>query len=399
MKSSKPKIIIENLIKIYGKNPRKALKMFRDGATKDYILEATGNVVGVADVSLEISEGELFVVMGLSGSGKSTLVRCINSLIPATSGHIYIDGEDIAHVSSERMRELRRTQVTMVFQRFGLFPHKTVAENAAYGLKVRGVEKNQRRQKALETLEVVGLNQWVDYYPSALSGGMQQRVGLARALATDAPILLMDEAFSALDPLIRREMQDELIRLQKELQKTIVFISHDIQEALKLADRLAVMKDGYVVQLGTPEEIITLPADDYIKAFIKDVNRASVIKVGAIARNPNSFILESKSVKAATIEMSAEERKQKYVVDGDGKPVGLVTAARLAKALEVGENDIAKAMARDFPKVDKTTKLEEIFHLCQEGEAIAVVDSKGKLAGVVEQSDVFANIVKKNEQV
>lgn len=393
MPSSKPKIIIENLIKIYGKNPRKALKMFRDGATKDYILEATGNVVGVADVSLEIGQGELFVVMGLSGSGKSTLVRCVNGLIPATSGNIYIDDEDIAHVSDERMRELRRTQVTMVFQRFGLFPHKTVAENVAYGLKVRGVEKNQRRQKALETLEVVGLGQWADYHPSKLSGGMQQRVGLARALATAAPILLMDEAFSALDPLIRREMQDELIRLQQELHKTIVFISHDIQEALKLADRLAVMKDGYVVQVGTPEEIINHPADDYIRAFIKDVNRASVIKVGAIARNPNDFMLESKSVKAALIEMSAEEREQKYVMDGDGKAVGLVTAARLAKALEVGENDIAKAMTRDFPKVDKTTKLEEIFHLCQGEEAIAVVDSQGKLTGVVEQSDVFANIV------
>lgn len=395
MNSSKPKILIENLIKIYGKNPRKALKMFRDGATKDYILETTGNVVGIADVSLEIGQGELFVVMGLSGSGKSTLVRCINSLIPATSGNIYIDDEDIAHVSDERMRELRRTQVTMVFQKFGLFPHKTVAENVAYGLKVRGVEKKQRRQKALETLEVVGLGQWADYHPSNLSGGMQQRVGLARALATDAPILLMDEAFSALDPLIRREMQDELIRLQKELHKTIVFISHDIQEALKLADRLAVMKDGYVVQVGTPEEIINNPADDYIRAFIKDVNRASVIQVGAIARNANSFILESKSVKAALIEMSAEDIEQKYVMDGDGKPVGLVTAARLAKALEVGENDIAKAMKRDFPKVEKTTKLEEIFHLCQGKEAIAVVDGKGKLAGVVEKSDVLANIVNK----
>lgn len=393
MNSSKPKIIIENLIKIYGKNPRKALKMFRDGATKDYILEKTGNVVGVADVSLEIGQGELFVVMGLSGSGKSTLARCINSLIPATSGNIYIDGEDIAHVSTQRMRELRRTQVTMVFQRFGLFPHKTVAENVAYGLKVRGVEKKQRRQKALQTLEVVGLGQWADYYPSKLSGGMQQRVGLARALATDAPILLMDEAFSALDPLIRREMQEELIRLQRELRKTIVFISHDIQEALKLADRLAVMKDGYVVQVGTPEEIIMHPADEYIRAFIKDVNRASVLEVGAIARNPNAFILESKSVKAALIEMSAEDIEQKYVMDRDGKAVGLVTAGRLAKALEVSENDIAKAMTRDFPKVDRTTKLEEIFHLCQGEEAIAVVDGKGKLAGVVEQADVFANMV------
>jgi glycine betaine/proline transport system ATP-binding protein len=237
-------------------------------------LQATGNVLGVADVTLSIGEGELFVIMGLSGSGKSTLVRCLNRLIEPTSGHVYIDDEDVAKVDMKRLREVRRTKLSMVFQRFGLFPHKSVLENTEYGLKMRGIAPEQRRQKALETLEIVGLHQWADYAPSSLSGGMQQRVGLARALATDAPILLMDEAFSALDPLIRRGMQDELMRLQTELQRTIVFISHDIQEALKIGDRVAIMKDGYLVQVGTPEEIITNPVDDYISAFTQDVNRA-----------------------------------------------------------------------------------------------------------------------------
>jgi glycine betaine/proline transport system ATP-binding protein len=209
-----PKIKIESLIKIYGDQPRKALKLFREGKTRDEILKLTGHVLGIADVSLTIAQGEIFVVMGLSGSGKSTLVRCINRLISPTSGHIYIDGEDVAHVDEKRMRDIRLTKISMVFQGFGLLPHKTVAQNVAYGLKVRGVSKNKRRQKAWETLERVGLAQWADYLPSSLSGGMQQRVGLARALATDADILLMDEPFSALDPLIRREMQDELLRLQ-----------------------------------------------------------------------------------------------------------------------------------------------------------------------------------------
>ncbi|MEO1558884.1 MAG: ATP-binding cassette domain-containing protein, partial [Cyanobacteria bacterium J06632_19] len=221
MKNPDSKIVIENLIKIYGEKPAPALKLFREGGTRDSILDKTGNVLGIADVSFNINQGELFVVMGLSGSGKSTLARCINRLIKPTSGSIYIDGEDIAHVDEKRMREIRLTKVSMVFQKFGLLPHKTVGENVAYGLKVKGVDKGERRKKALETLEAVGLAQWADYLPSSLSGGMQQRVGLARALATDADILLMDEAFSALDPLIRREMQDELLRLQKELHKTI----------------------------------------------------------------------------------------------------------------------------------------------------------------------------------
>ena len=278
MENSQPKISLENLIKIYGDKPRTALKLFREGKTRDDILELSNQVVSIADISLTINQGELFVIMGLSGSGKSTLVRCINRLINPTSGHIYMDGEDIAHLDEKRMREIRLTKISMVFQQFGLFPHKTVLENVEYGLKMRGIEKVKRRHKGIESLERVGLEQWADYFPSSLSGGMQQRVGLARALATDAEILLMDEPFSALDPIIRREMQQELLRLQKELHKTIVFISHDIYEALKLGDRIAMMKEGKIVQVGTPEEIVTQPADDYVCAFIEDINETKFFR-------------------------------------------------------------------------------------------------------------------------
>ena len=277
MKNSQPKIYLENLIKIYGDKPRNALKLFREGKTRDDILELTNQVVSIADISLKINQGELFVIMGLSGSGKSTLVRCINRLINPTSGHIYIDGEDIAHVNEKRMREIRLTKISMVFQQFGLFPHKTVVENVEYGLKVRGIEKVKRHHKVMESLARVGLEQWADYLPSSLSGGMRQRVGLARALATDAEILLMDEPFSALDPLIRREMQEELLRLQKELHKTIIFISHDIYEAFKLGDRIAVMREGKIIQVGTPKVIMTQPANDYIRAFLQDIYDARVI--------------------------------------------------------------------------------------------------------------------------
>ncbi|CCQ52529.1 MULTISPECIES: quaternary amine ABC transporter ATP-binding protein [Crocosphaera] len=276
-KELETKIELQHLIKIYGNQPHVALKLFREGKTRDDILKLTNQVVSIADISLKINKGELFVIMGLSGSGKSTLVRCINCLIKPTSGHIYIDGEDIAHVNETRMRELRLSKISMVFQQFGLFPHKSVRENVEYGLKVRGIKPVLRREKAQATLTLVGLEQWGDYLPSSLSGGMKQRVGLARALATDAEILLMDEPFSALDPLIRREMQDELLRLQKELHKTILFISHDIHEAFKIGDRIAVMKDGKVVQLGTPKEIISQPANDYIRAFLQDIYDSKAI--------------------------------------------------------------------------------------------------------------------------
>jgi glycine betaine/proline transport system ATP-binding protein len=392
MESSRPKIKIENLVKIYGKNPEHALKLFRQGGNRDEILQATGNVLGVADVTLSVGEGELFVIMGLSGSGKSTLVRCLNRLIEPSSGHIYIDDEDVARVDVKRLREIRRTKISMVFQRFGLFPHKSVLENTEYGLKMRGVDPEQRRQMALDTLEVVGLRKWASYAPSSLSGGMQQRVGLARALATEAPILLMDEAFSALDPLIRRGMQDELIRLQQELHRTVVFISHDIQEALKIGDRVAIMKDGYLVQVGTPEEIVTNPVDDYIAAFTQDVNRAQVLKTGSIARKTVPFILGKGSAKAALEDMRTHRREQMYVVDRHNSPVGLLTLENLEHAVSEGTDDITSVMQTDFPTVETATSLEEIFHLAQIGIPIAVVGSSGKFKGVIEQADIFASI-------
>lgn len=392
MSSSRPKIRIENLVKIYGDNPQHALKLFREGGNRDSILSATGNVLGVADVSLSVNEGELFVIMGLSGSGKSTLVRCINRLIEPTSGHIFIDDEDVAHVSQERLREVRRTKISMVFQRFGLFPHMSVAENVEYGLKVRGIAPEIRREKAQETLESVGLGQWADYLPSSLSGGMQQRVGLARALATDAPILLMDEAFSALDPLIRRGMQDELMRLQTELRKTIVFISHDIQESLKIGDRVAIMKDGYLVQVGTPQDIITNPVDDYIRAFTQDVNRAQVLTTGTILRETVPFTLGRGPVQAALRHMEEYQRHRMYVVNGDHQPIGLVLREELEVAARRGEEDVTQVMMKDFPQVEVSNSLEEVFHVAQESVPLAVVGRDGRFRGVVEPSDIFASM-------
>jgi glycine betaine/proline transport system ATP-binding protein len=390
------KIVIENLVKIYGNQPRAALKMFREGATRDTILKTTGNVLGVADVSFTVNSGELFVVMGLSGSGKSTLVRCINRLINPTSGYVYIDDEDVAHVGEKRMREIRQTKVTMVFQHFGLFPHKSVIENVAYGLKIRGLSKTERHEKAINTLEIVGLKEWANYLPSSLSGGMQQRVGLARALATDAEILLMDEAFGALDPLIRREMQDELLRLQKEFHKTILFISHDIQEALKLGDRVAVMKDGYIVQVGTPEELITEPADDYIRAFVGDVNPAKVLKTGTIARSTISLMLGKDSPREALEQMSAQNLQQIYVLDAGGKPAGILKRQTLAAAVAGGNPDIEEIMETDFPQVSASATLEESFHLYGEDMPVAVINSEGKFMGAIEPAEVLSQLAINN---
>lgn len=386
------KIRIEHLIKIYGDNSRPALKLFSQGVNRDAILKATGQVLGIADVSFSINQGEIFVVMGLSGSGKSTLVRCINRLIAPTSGHIYIDDEDIAHVDEKRIRQIRLTKVSMVFQHFGLFPHRTVAENVEYGLKLRGISQTQRRRKALETLEIVGLAQWADYQPDALSGGMQQRVGLARALATDADILLMDEPFSALDPLTRREMQDELLRLQKELNKTIVFISHDTQEAMKIGDRIAVMKEGVIVQLGTPKALLNQPANDYIRGFIQDVNRGQVLKAGMIARQTISLILGQDLDQVAIKQMQSNNLSRIYVLNSHGEPVGFIEPQQIDLAIQQGVKEITQLMQTNFSKVEATVPLEDIFHLYRHEPSLVVVDETGKFQGVLEQADVLASI-------
>lgn len=284
-----PKIECRHLWKLFGPDPDKVRPLLAQGVSKNDILTQTGHVVAVQDVSFAVRPGELFVVMGLSGSGKSTLVRCLSRLIEPTQGEIWVDGVDVMKMDAAALRQLRRHQMSMVFQRFGLFPHRRVLENVAYGLEVQGMEKAARLKKAQELLDLVGLAGWGHKYPHELSGGMQQRVGLARALAVDPHILLCDEPFSALDPLIRREMQDELIRLQKMMHKTIIFITHDFLEAVKLGDRIAIMKDGVFVQIGTPQEIVSQPADSYVREFTKDVPRVKVLTARDVMRPRTPF--------------------------------------------------------------------------------------------------------------
>ena len=281
------KIEINNVYKIFGDNPKSVLPIVKKGATKEEILENTGHTVGLDNVSLKIEEGETFVCMGLSGSGKSTLIRHLNRLIDPTDGEILIEGTNVMNLNKEQLIEFRRHKMSMVFQRFGLFPHKTVIQNVGYGLEMQGKVEEERNKISMEKINAVGLNGFENQYPAQLSGGMQQRVGLARALATDTDIMLMDEAFSALDPLIRSDMQKQLIDLQSQLKKTIVFITHDLDESLRLGDHIGILNAGKLVQVGTPEEIIMNPADDYVKAFVKDVNRAKVIKAKIIMKKPN----------------------------------------------------------------------------------------------------------------
>lgn len=338
------RIEVRGLSKAFGSNPAEALKLAREGASKAQILEQTGAVLAINDVSFSVDAGEIFVVMGLSGSGKSTLVRCLNRLQQPTSGEIAINGEDILSVSEERLRAIRLEKITMVFQHFALLPHRTVAENVEYGLKMRGMAKPERRAKALKTLESVGLGNWADRYPGDLSGGMQQRVGLARALALDPEILLMDEPFSALDPLIRRDMQAELIELQRRYRTTIIFITHDLNEALTLGHHVAVMKDGRFAQVGRPADIVLNPADDYVAAFTRDIDRGRVLPVrSAIRQRSEAGALDAMLASGAAKIDGGRPLHEVFalvgasgpivVMGGEGKPEGVVSAADVAAAL------------------------------------------------------------------
>ena len=336
------KIEINNVYKIFGNNPKSVLSMVKDGGTKEEILEKTGHTVGLDNVTLKIEEGETFVCMGLSGSGKSTLIRHLNRLIDPTDGDILIEGTNVMSINNEQLIDFRRHKMSMVFQRFGLFPHKTVIQNVGYGLEMQGKTEEERNKISMEKIESVGLNGFENQYPNQLSGGMQQRVGLARALATNTDIMLMDEAFSALDPLIRSDMQKQLLDLQSELKKTIVFITHDLDESLRLGDHIGILNAGKLVQVGTPVEIIMNPADDYVEAFVKDVNRAKVIKAKIIMKpaNESNDIDKNNLVKVKEDQFIEEFLPQVVctnanceVVDKQGNVKGYITNKELQKSL------------------------------------------------------------------
>ena len=386
------KVQVDNVYKIFGPSPDKALILAEQGATREDILNETGNVVAVAKASFEVKQGEIFMVMGLSGSGKSTLIRCVNRLISPTAGRVFVDEEEITIADGQQLREIRRNKMGMVFQHFALFPHKTVAENVQYGLKVQGVASQERNEKALEALEVVGLGGWGDYYPHNLSGGMQQRVGLARALAKDPEILLMDEAFSALDPLIRREMQDELMELQRTVHKTIIFITHDLSEALKLGDQVAVMKDGRIVQIGSPQNIVSEPTDDYVAAFTQDVDRGRVFTVGSIIREIEPLLEREDTVETALSRMRENNLDALHVVDEDSKPVGIVTRQAVGVATREGVRDLGRVINTEYPATGASETLADVYDLTAAGLPIAVLDEEGTLIGVVDATDMIGNL-------
>ncbi len=384
-------IRLENVYKIFGHDDRRALKMLQDGKTREEAAEATGAVPAVIDASFDVKEGEIFVVMGLSGSGKSTLVRTINRLFEPTHGKVFIDDTEVTALDSEGLRILRADTVSMVFQHFGLFPHRTVLENAAWALEVKKVEEDERRKEAEKALDLVGLGGWGDSYPGQLSGGMQQRVGLARALAAGSDILLMDEAFSALDPLIRSEMQEQLVELQETLHKTIVFITHDLNEAMYLGDRIAMMKDGRIVQIGTNEEILTDPANEYVSAFVEDVDRSRVLTAEAVMEEPIATILKREGPKAAMREMRQRQVSALFVVEPGRKLAGVALDDEVMEAIREGQTSLDGIIhSDDVITVAPDTHLSELLIPSAESKLPLPVVRDGKLVGVIPRVTLLA---------
>ena len=391
-------IEVSELWKIFGSNAEELINSEKRTATKEALLEETGCVVAVRDVSFQVHQGELFVIMGLSGSGKSTLIRCILRLIEPTEGKILINGEDVRGYDSRQLINLRRHTTSMVFQHFGLFPHRSVIDNVAYGLKVRGVGKKERYTKAREIIETVGLKGWENHLPSALSGGMQQRVGIARALATDPDILLMDEPFSGLDPLIRRQMQDELLDIQEKVQKTILFVTHDLHEALKLGNRIAIMRDGGIIQIGAPEEVITAPSDAYVREFVKDASPAKVLTAGNIMEQPNVLLYEWQGPKAALHILRTTNLDNAFLVTRTGKLLGLVTIERLGELIQRNGTSLIDALEPDLPTCTPDMVIEDLFPLTVSTEySIPVVDEEGKFTGEIHTSTILLSMIQEQE--
>ncbi|WP_391119139.1 quaternary amine ABC transporter ATP-binding protein [Psychrobacillus sp. L3] len=390
------KLKIEHVSKIFGPRPKKVIPMVQDGVSKEEILAKTGHTVGVYDASMEIMEGETFVIMGLSGSGKSTLIRCLNLLNRPTSGAIYVDGENVVGYNKNQLKYYRQKKIAMVFQHFGLFSHRTVLENIEYGLEVRGMPKVERQQIAQKHLETVGLKGYENQYPDELSGGMRQRVGIARALANDPDILLMDEPFSALDPLIRREMQLELLDIQNRLQKTIIFITHDVNEAFKIGDRVAVMKDGKVEQIGTPEEILDKPASNYISEFIRDIDRSKILQAENIMMKPYGLVSLKDGLNVAIQVMRENGISSAFVADRKRQLQGIVTIDQAIEGRKQ-KKTLQEVMSSDVKTVRPDEYVQDIIPYVLDSKYPLVVTGEDlTIMGIILRVHVLASLISDN---
>ncbi|WP_433617287.1 quaternary amine ABC transporter ATP-binding protein [Paenibacillus cellulositrophicus] len=386
---------LKQVSKLFGAQAEQSVGLLEQGWNKEKLAKEKSVTVGVNRVNLSIEAGEIFVIMGLSGSGKSTLVRMLNRLIEPTAGEILVHGQDLRKMNKEQLRKVRRQTISMVFQKFALFPHRTVLENVEYGLEIQKVKKPERTEKAMKSLELVGLKGWENKSPDELSGGMQQRVGLARALANDPEILLMDEAFSALDPLIRRDMQDELLELQETMKKTIIFITHDLDEALRIGDRIALMKDGAVVQVGTPEEILTQPANAYVERFVEDVDLSKVLTAAHVMRRPET-IMPDRGPRVALELMRERGISNLFVIDRGKRLLGVITAEDASEAMRSGKT-LADILITDGPRVHPDVLINELFEITSMSKVpLAVVDDNDRLAGVIVRGALLGALAGEN---
>ena len=393
------KIEIKDLSILFGPEKAKAKKMIKQGKSKQEILKETGCTIAVRNANLEIKEGEMFVIMGLSGSGKSTLVRCINRLNEPSMGEIWLSGRNITSLSDKELLQIRRKEMAMVFQHFGLLPHRTVLSNIAFGLELQGVPKEEREKKAYESIAVVGLKGYENQRVDELSGGMQQRVGLARALANDPEVLLMDEAFSALDPLIREQMQDELLDLQEKMKRTIVFITHDLDEAIKLGDRIAIMKDGEVVQVGTPEEILTDPANDYVTRFTESVDRGRVVTASSMLTQPIVVRIRKDGPEAIIRKMREKRLYALPVIGTDEQFLGEIRLKDVLRLRKEGARDISSIVMKEVPSVLESMTVEDMLPLLPKvQQALPVVDENNRLKGVVSTSAIIIEMTGKDQK-
>ncbi|NLB53454.1 MAG: glycine betaine/L-proline ABC transporter ATP-binding protein [Syntrophomonadaceae bacterium] len=387
------KLIVQHLTKIYGNNTAKAYEMLKQGLPNDEIRKKTKQVVGVRDASFAVNEGECFVIMGLSGSGKSTLLRCINQLIKPTAGKIILDGQNLAILPSKELIEIRRKKIGMVFQRFALLPNRTIVDNVAYGLEVQSMPRDERYKKSLAAIEMVGLKGWEHYYPANLSGGMQQRVGIARALATNPDVLLMDEPFSALDPLIRQDMQDELLEIQKKLHKTIIFITHDLDEALKIGERIALMKDAQIVQIGEPEDILLSPATEYVARFVENVNRSKALTASTVMMKPRSIIHPRTGPRTALHLMEKYGISSLFVTDQQGGLIGYIKPEDAAELINQGIKKLDTIIKDDAPTTNLDTPLSDLLEILAHTKIpVAVIDEQNILKGVLVRGAVIAGL-------